>query len=178
MIKLIRFTKNLAIKNKIIFYEKFKSNFGQIYIAVLDDKICYCSFDKQIDFSFFEKKFNIHSFQKMNESQKRKSANLLKDFQNKASINVDLIVRATDFQFKVWNELLCIFKGSTSSYKQLSCNLNLNKAYQAVGSAVASNPVALFIPCHRVIKESGALGGYKWGAQRKKIILEAENCLW
>lgn len=87
---------------------------------------------------------------------------------------IDLHVRGTNFQIKVWEALLRIPSGITLSYEELARQIHAPSATRAVASAVAHNPVGWLIPCHRVIRKSGALGGYRWGESRKKILLAWE----
>lgn len=86
-----------------------------------------------------------------------------------------LHVRGTNFQLKVWMALLGISPGNVSTYEDIAGAIGQPKAVRAVGSAVGRNPVSLLIPCHRVIRKSGSLGGYAWGLARKEIILRAED---
>ena len=84
-------------------------------------------------------------------------------------------VRGTQFQVRVWRALLKIHRGTRISYRGLATILNQPAAARAVGSAVGQNSLAYLIPCHRVIRETGALGGYRWGEVRKQAILAWEN---
>jgi AraC family transcriptional regulator of adaptative response/methylated-DNA-[protein]-cysteine methyltransferase len=86
-----------------------------------------------------------------------------------------LHVRGTNFQLKVWTALLGIAPGTVTTYEEIAGAIGQPRAVRAVGSAVARNPVSLLIPCHRVIRKSGSLGGYAWGLERKEIILRAED---
>ena len=88
---------------------------------------------------------------------------------------VPLLVRGTQFQIKVWEALLRIPTGARVSYKKLASAVGSPGASRAVGSAVGKNPVAILIPCHRVIREDGMLGGYHWGLERKLALLGAES---
>ncbi len=88
--------------------------------------------------------------------------------------NLDLHVRGTNFQIKVWEALLRIPPGGVVSYEDLARHIHAPRAVRAVANAVAHNPVAWLIPCHRVIRKSGALGGYRWGETRKKALLAWE----
>lgn len=90
------------------------------------------------------------------------------------SPNVDLHVRGTNFQIKVWEALLRIPPGTVVSYEDIARRIHASRAVRAVANAVASNPVAYLIPCHRVIRKSGMLGGYRWGETRKKALLAWE----
>jgi AraC family transcriptional regulator of adaptative response/methylated-DNA-[protein]-cysteine methyltransferase len=82
-----------------------------------------------------------------------------------------LLLRGTNFQIKVWEALLRLAPGELVSYGQLARSIGKAGAERAVGSACGSNSIAWLIPCHRVIQQSGALGGYRWGLERKKVIL-------
>lgn len=88
---------------------------------------------------------------------------------------LSLHVVGTDFQVAVWRALLRISPGTLASYSQIACELGSPKSSRAVGNAIGANPVALLIPCHRVIQKSGAIGGYRWGEARKKRVQEWEN---
>lgn len=83
---------------------------------------------------------------------------------------LSLNVVGTNFQVAVWKALLRIPPGSLASYSQIARALGHPKASRAVGNAIGANPVALLIPCHRVIQQSGAIGGYRWGATKKQAI--------
>ena len=83
-------------------------------------------------------------------------------------------IAATAFQQRVWDALQRIPYGETRSYTQIAETLGVPRAVRAVASACASNPVALAIPCHRVVQKGGSLAGYRWGLARKAVLLEAE----
>ncbi len=87
---------------------------------------------------------------------------------------LSLCVTGTNFQISVWRALLRIPSGNLVSYHQIARAIGRPQAARAVGSAVGANPVALLIPCHRVIQQSGALGGYRWGSTRKHALLAWE----
>ncbi|CBW73611.1 ADA regulatory protein / O6-methylguanine-DNA methyltransferase (EC 2.1.1.63) [Mycetohabitans rhizoxinica HKI 454] len=82
---------------------------------------------------------------------------------------------ATAFQRRVWDALRRIPYGQTRSYTEVAAELGVPNAVRAVAAACAANPVALVIPCHRVVQKSGALAGYRWGLQRKAALLDAER---
>jgi len=86
-----------------------------------------------------------------------------------------LDVRATAFQARVWKELRSIPAGATRSYGEIARRIGRPGSARAVGRAIASNPVALIIPCHRAIGSTGALTGYRWGVGRKKALLAMES---
>lgn len=88
-----------------------------------------------------------------------------------------LHVKGTNFQLKVWRALLDVPVGDVTTYGAIATQLGDPKASRAVGTAVGSNPVSYLIPCHRVIRASGELGGYAWGVERKKVMLRREALL-
>ena len=91
------------------------------------------------------------------------------------TIDVPLDVRATAFQRKVWETLRQIPRGETRSYTDIARAIGDPQAVRAVARACASNPVALAVPCHRVVRSDGNLAGYRWGVERKRKLLEAER---
>jgi AraC family transcriptional regulator of adaptative response/methylated-DNA-[protein]-cysteine methyltransferase len=90
------------------------------------------------------------------------------------NIDLPLDIQATAFQRQVWEQLRAIPYGETHSYSEVATAIGQAKAVRAVARACATNPVALVIPCHRVIREDKSLGGYRWGLERKKMLLERE----
>jgi AraC family transcriptional regulator of adaptative response/methylated-DNA-[protein]-cysteine methyltransferase len=92
-------------------------------------------------------------------------------------LNLPLDIRATAFQRQVWEKLRSIPYGATLSYGEVARSLGKPGAVRAVGRACATNPVALVIPCHRVVREDRSLGGYRWGLERKQKLLDQEKRL-
>lgn len=86
-----------------------------------------------------------------------------------------LDIRATAFQMRVWRYLQSIPYGDVQSYGEVAAGIGQPKASRAVGHACARNPIAIVIPCHRVIRESGHLGCYRWGLERKRAIIDRER---
>lgn len=89
-----------------------------------------------------------------------------------ADLPVD--ARGTPFQKQVWRALTTIPRGATRSYGELAAAIGRPGAARAVGRAVASNPIAVLVPCHRVLPAAGGAGGYRWGPQRKAALLDWE----
>jgi AraC family transcriptional regulator of adaptative response/methylated-DNA-[protein]-cysteine methyltransferase len=89
-------------------------------------------------------------------------------------LDLPLDVRATAFQWRVWQELRAIPRGETRSYTEVARAIGRPAAARAVARACATNPVALVVPCHRVVPVTGGAGGYRWGRERKTRLLEAE----
>jgi AraC family transcriptional regulator of adaptative response/methylated-DNA-[protein]-cysteine methyltransferase len=88
---------------------------------------------------------------------------------------ITLVLQGTNFQIKVWEALLKIPMGSVVPYEDLAVEVCSSRAARAVGGAVGKNPIAFLIPCHRVIRKAGGIGGYHWGTARKKAILAWES---
>lgn len=105
----------------------------------------------------------------------RKSTNNCKETQESS---MRLWVRGTDFQFQVWKALLQLPPGKLASYGFIAAQLGQPKAARAVGNAVGANPVAMFIPCHRVIHSTSRVQGYRWGKGRKRALIAWERALF
>jgi AraC family transcriptional regulator, regulatory protein of adaptative response / methylated-DNA-[protein]-cysteine methyltransferase len=86
-----------------------------------------------------------------------------------------LLLKGTNFQVKVWEALLRIPPGAAATYGDVAEAIGAQRAVRAVGTAVGRNPVAYLIPCHRVLRSTGALGGYRWGTERKRAMLAWES---
>src|SRR5947199_7099098 len=90
-------------------------------------------------------------------------------------LDLPLDVQATAFQWRVWQALAAIPYGETRTYGDIAAAIGRPRAVRAVARACASNPVALAIPCHRVVPAAGGVGGYRWGTARKKALLAGEG---
>jgi AraC family transcriptional regulator, regulatory protein of adaptative response / methylated-DNA-[protein]-cysteine methyltransferase len=91
------------------------------------------------------------------------------------TVDLPLDIRATAFQKKVWETLRQIPRGETRNYTEVAREIGDPQAVRAVARACASNPVAIAVPCHRVVRSDGELAGYRWGAERKRKLLQAEQ---
>jgi len=159
----------------LISYGVHQSPFGLCLIAVAEEGICQLSFledgNEEPGIELIQKTWpeaTLHQDQKVTATLAQKI------FATKPS-EVDLLVKGTDFQMKVWEALLKIPKGSTSTYAEIARVAGSPKASRAVGSACGKNQIAFLIPCHRVLTSTGKLGGYRWGIVRKKMMLEKEG---
>ena len=83
-------------------------------------------------------------------------------------------MQGTAFQQRVWQALRAIPSGTTASYAEIAERIGAPQAVRAVAQACASNTIAVAIPCHRVVRQDGALAGYRWGVERKQALLERE----
>jgi AraC family transcriptional regulator of adaptative response/methylated-DNA-[protein]-cysteine methyltransferase len=91
------------------------------------------------------------------------------------NLDLPLDIRGTAFQARVWRALQKIPLGKTASYTEIAATLGQPKAVRAVAQACAANKLALIVPCHRVIRSDGDLGGYRWGQERKQALLDRER---
>lgn len=90
-------------------------------------------------------------------------------------VNLSMDVRATAFQQRVWEELRRIPPGETRTYQQIATAIGQPTAARAVARACATNPIAILVPCHRVVGADGSLTGYRWGLARKRQLLATER---
>jgi AraC family transcriptional regulator of adaptative response/methylated-DNA-[protein]-cysteine methyltransferase len=90
------------------------------------------------------------------------------------ALDLPLDVRGTAFQLRVWQALRDIPPGHTASYADIAARIGAPRAVRAVAGACAANPVAVAIPCHRVVRTDGGVSGYRWGVDRKRALLERE----
>ena len=95
--------------------------------------------------------------------------------QGEDTAELPLDIQATAFQRRVWQALQAIPRGTTKSYSKIAADIGHPKAARAVARACATNPVAVAIPCHRVVREDGGMGGYRWGVERKRKLLALEG---
>lgn len=154
------------------------SPLGRMLIAATDKGICSIQFadsDDELEhglrheFPFANRR---REDEKMNVIRKQ----LLRHMKGeRLSSSLPLDIQATAFQKKVWAYLQKIPFGSTRSYAAVAKGISQPSATRAVARACATNPVAVAIPCHRVVRENGDLGGYRWGMERKKALLELEH---
>jgi AraC family transcriptional regulator of adaptative response/methylated-DNA-[protein]-cysteine methyltransferase len=94
-----------------------------------------------------------------------------------STLNLPLDIQGTVFQLRVWQALRAIPCGSTASYREIATQIGAPQAARAVAGACAANPLAVVIPCHRVVGSDGRLSGYRWGVERKVRLLQLEGAL-
>jgi len=160
-------------KDVQITYGFGQTPFGEALIGFTDKGICYLGF---ID----NNKKEI--FQRFNELWE--NANLVFDekLANEYLENIfvknkkyNLLVKGTNLQINIWKALLNLPNGIVATYSDIANYLDKPKAVRAVASAIARNHIGYLIPCHRVIGKSGAMSGYRWGIERKKILIAYES---
>ena len=96
---------------------------------------------------------------------------------DRVRLDIPFDIQASAFQWKVWRELQKIPFGETRSYSEIANAIGSPKAVRAVASACANNRAAVIIPCHRVVRQNGELGGYRWGLERKQLLIEKERAM-
>ena len=154
-------------------YSVIGGPFGDAFIAVTPRGICKLSFlsNNNIEQQIVDLNAQWPAAKLVNQaSETTRMVEAL--FAGKQTINgpLSLYVKGTNFQINVWRALLQIEPGCISSYVQVAAAVGKPRAYRAVGTAIGSNQVAFFIPCHRVLQQSGQIGGYLWGETRKHAI--------
>ena len=145
--------------------------FGICLAAATDKGLCWLSFhDDESGLSELRSEWNAARF---SENPCRTESIIKQAFSSEDDTNGSVIlhVKGTNLQIRVWEALLKIPAGEVVSYSQIARNVDHPKAVRAVASAVGRNAISYLIPCHRVIRNTGALGGYRWGLTRKKAIL-------
>jgi AraC family transcriptional regulator, regulatory protein of adaptative response / methylated-DNA-[protein]-cysteine methyltransferase len=92
-----------------------------------------------------------------------------------ANLELPLDLRGSDLEQRVWNALREVAPGTTATYSDIALRLGVPVTAKEVGAACAANPLAVAVPCHRVLRKDGTLGGYRWGLRRKRALLERER---
>ncbi len=147
------------------YFAYYKSKIGFLELVSSDNSIIACNFVEKKN--NYENKITIL----------KESIEQLDDYFNgrRMEFDLDISLIGTEFQRKIWNELLKIPYGKSITYKELAIRIGNEKATRAVGNANGKNPLSIIIPCHRVIGSNGLLVGYGGGLERKKWLLEFEN---
>ena len=153
-------------------YNFAESTFGTILAASTLKGVCYLAFadKKETAFAELTERFPNAVYHQQTDAFQQDALSIFqKDWSELPAIKLHL--KGTPFQLKVWESLLKIPMGGLQTYGSLAQNIQLPKASRAVGTAIGDNPVAFLIPCHRVIRSTGELGGYHWGLTRKSAII-------
>lgn len=148
--------------------------FGECFIAATERGICGLSFindtSPQVELGRFEQKWAFAQLE-ADQDFTRKIVDQIFGSSGSHPAGLTLLLQGTKFQLKVWEALLRIPPGSVSTYEQIAHSIGRPAAARAVGTAIGSNPVGYLIPCHRVIRKAGQMGGYHWGETRKQAII-------
>jgi AraC family transcriptional regulator of adaptative response/methylated-DNA-[protein]-cysteine methyltransferase len=170
----LRYRKQGA--GELIHYTIARTPIGQMLLAATERGVCSIRFRDSADHlerelrSEYPKAEILHSDRKLAGQVKA----LRQIIQGETDTPLPLDIQATAFQRRVWERLKAIPRGATKSYSKIAADIGHPKAARAVARACATNPVAVAIPCHRVVREDGAMGGYRWGVDRKKKLLALE----
>ena len=164
-------------RGAVISYALAKCDLGCLLVAATEKGICAVRLGLETELeSVLCDEFSAASVQRDDRKLKGWVSQILEHLAGKRpSLDLPLDVQATAFQRIVWEALRAIPYGSTSSYSEVAKAIRRPSAVRAVARACATNPVALIIPCHRVVREDQSLGGYRWGLERKKGLLERER---
>jgi AraC family transcriptional regulator of adaptative response/methylated-DNA-[protein]-cysteine methyltransferase len=161
-----------------IVYAVAESPLGRLLIAATERGLCSVAFgddDSQL-YDALEREFPAAEIIRNDTAMKDWVTAVTARIEGRGgSGDLPLDVRATAFQHRVWGELRRIPFGETRSYADLAEAIGRPRAVRAVARACASNPVAVVNPCHRIVRSDGELGGYRWGVERKRKLLETEK---
>jgi AraC family transcriptional regulator of adaptative response/methylated-DNA-[protein]-cysteine methyltransferase len=153
--------------------------FGQCLIGMTERGICHLSFVQTSEGDAIDALVADWAQAQMIEDQ-RSTAPLVApifDLSQRGGRPLRLFLRGTNFQIKVWEALLNIPAGAVTSYQRVATQIGKPTALRAVGTAVGQNPIAVLIPCHRVIRKMGEFGNYRYGPARKKALLGWEAAI-
>lgn len=158
-------------------YDFADSPFGMVMIASTRNGICHMAFeaDRDAGFATLYRTFPEARFHPHRDQLQTSALSVFDRNQASPDGKIKLHLQGTPFQIKVWEALLKIPMGGLASYGDIARMIGQPAASRAVGTAIGHNPVAFLIPCHRVIRQNGAIGGYMWGAERKQAMIAWEG---
>ena len=163
----------------VIKYGFHPSPFGDCFIAITPRGICQLAFvepvTRQETLDRLKHDWPAATLVPDQSATRDAAARAFPIGERRTATPLALHIKGTNFQLKVWEALLRVPDGGVTTYGDIASSLQMPGASRAVGTAVGSNPVAWLIPCHRVIRSTGELGGYAWGIERKKVMLALES---
>ncbi|MGA1187354.1 MAG: methylated-DNA--[protein]-cysteine S-methyltransferase [Candidatus Puniceispirillaceae bacterium] len=160
----------------MIDYDYAATPFGRVIVASTPVGVCHMAFEPLADTALaaLYQKFPNANYQHARTAFQQQALDMFgQDWSCLRAVKLHL--PASKFQIKVWEALLKIPMGVVASYGDIAQHIGQPSAARAVGTAIANNPVAFLIPCHRVIRKTGAVGGYMWGTARKQAMLGWET---
>lgn len=165
------------MKDRIAYLDVLNSWLASITISCTDDGVCTVCFDDPRKVISKLSRRGLTVLKSSNHFLLRETKyQILEYLANKRTrFDLPLDIAGSDFQMRVWNETMKIPYGETISYSELASRIGNRMASRAVGSALSSNPTVILIPCHRVIRKSGELGGFGGKIHIKKMLLEHER---
>lgn len=155
-------------------YGLHASPFGKCLVAVTERGICHLGFVQTSEGDAIDNLVADWKNARMIEDNKHTAPLIEPIFDTGGRGKLNIHLRGTNFQLKVWEALLKIPSGTVTTYEGLAERIGQPTASRAVGTAVGHNPIAVLIPCHRVIRKVGEFGNYRYGAPRKKALLARE----
>lgn len=166
--------------SNVIITKKIKTPVGEMILGALDAKICFLEFYLPERYKEMpgklRKVFDAELVEGTNEVIEQAEKELQEYFAGKRKqFTVPLDLRGTKFELKIWDQLLKIPYGQVCSYSDIAKKIHNPKSVRAVGGANHSNPVAIIVPCHRVVGKNGSLSGYGGGMDKKKFLLQLEQ---
>ncbi|MBQ4356133.1 MAG: methylated-DNA--[Bacteroidales bacterium] len=163
-------------KKKVITHSVIGTPYGKMLVASFGTGICFMGMydSNDVCMSRLREIYPNVEFKRQTTPEHRNVQNFLRCDWSKVE-PIRLYVKGTDFQIKVWQELLNIPVGKVSSYGEIARNIGNPRSVRAVGNAVGRNPVVYLIPCHRVICNSGKPGNFLWGPEVKLLFLNHES---
>ena len=164
-------------KNQAIRYTLARCELGWLLVAATEQGLCNVALgdDRNELFRTMETRFPAATVNRDDERLKDWVWEIARFARTPTcGMSLPLDVYGTAFQRRVWRELQAIPAGLTSSYQKIARAIGKPQAHRAVANACGANPLALVIPCHRVLRKDGRLGGYRWGTERKRRLLDWE----
>lgn len=167
--------KKARAEMRLVYGVHHDTPFGKCLVGVCKEGICH------ISFFLSDPKAHMEKFRKIWQSPKnRRDDGKTSEVLREALFSLGkqppaILLLGTRFQLRVWQKLLEVREGETLSYSELAESIGEPAAVRAVSNAVAGNPIAYLVPCHRVIGKAGDLHGYRWGLDVKRAILEHEG---
>ena len=161
----------------LITYTTASCDLGYLLVAVSEKGICAVEFGDRPEelVNTLTGEFKQAKITQDNISLKAWLESIIQLTKGATNRNLPLDLGGTAFQQQVWQALQSIPYGQTRTYQEIAHSINKPNATRAIGSACGANSIALIIPCHRVIRSDGGLGGYRWGIERKQKLLEIEK---
>lgn len=162
------------LKDRRIAYDYYPTSRGEMLVASTCKGVCRVAFadDREEALDELRAEFRGATFEQRREECHKQ---LVRSIERKSATDLTLYLQGTPFERKVWREVVRIPYGITASYAEIAARTGYTKAYRSVGNAVGANPVAIVIPCHRIIHADGTLGDYNAGAEKKHTLLERER---
>jgi len=163
---------------KKIFTEKWKSPIGELVLGECDGKLCICTWENETESTrrWVAQRLTADVNEKSTENTREAIRQLEEYFAGeRRTFSLPLLLTGTTFQKKAWQAMLSVAYGTTITYAEEARMTGHPKAFRAVGNANGSNPMAIIVPCHRIVAAGGGIGGYSAGIEKKAFLLKLEQ---